>query len=109
MACDTGGEFGREIVQNKPSGHIHLRNFAGAMKLPAKGTASDGITKEKAFVPLQVARVPWDKSRKVRPVGRSGNASKFNQARNIAKTGRNLPFLIERCSSSAFGTFGRIR
>jgi hypothetical protein len=50
-----------------------------------------------------------DKSRKVRPVGRSGNASKFNQARNIAKTGRNLPFLIERCSSSAFGTFGRIR
>ncbi len=57
----------------------------------------------------EVNRGWQDKSRKVRPVGRSGNASKFNQARNIAKTGRNLPFLIERCSSSAFGTFGRIR
>jgi hypothetical protein len=50
-----------------------------------------------------------DKSRKVRPVGRSGNASKFNHARNIAKTRRNLPFLIGGCSSSAFDTLRRIR
>jgi hypothetical protein len=50
-----------------------------------------------------------DKSRKVRPVGRSGNASKFNDTRNIAKTRHNLPFLIGRCSSSIFDTLGRIR
>jgi hypothetical protein len=50
-----------------------------------------------------------DKSLKVRPVGRLGNVSKFNHARNIAKTRRNLPFLIGRCSSSAFDTLRRIR
>jgi hypothetical protein len=50
-----------------------------------------------------------DKSRKVRPVGRSGNASKFSHTRNIAKTRHNLPFLIGRCSSSVFNTLGRLR
>jgi hypothetical protein len=50
-----------------------------------------------------------DKSRKVRPVGRLGNASKFNHTRNIAKTRHNLPFLIGRWSSSAFDTLRRIR
>jgi hypothetical protein len=59
VARGTGGEFGPEIVQYKPSSHLHRRNFAGAMKLPGKGTASDGIAKEKAFVQLQVARAPW--------------------------------------------------
>jgi hypothetical protein len=50
-----------------------------------------------------------DKSRKVRPVGRSGSASKFNHTRNIAKTRQNLPFLLARCSSSDFVTLRRIR
>jgi hypothetical protein len=50
-----------------------------------------------------------DKSRKVRPVGRSGIASKFNHTRNIAKNRHNLPFLIGRCSSSVFVTLGRLR
>jgi hypothetical protein len=50
-----------------------------------------------------------DKSRKVQPVGRSGNASKFNHTRNIAKTRQNLPFLLARCSSSVFITLRRIR
>jgi hypothetical protein len=50
-----------------------------------------------------------DKSRKVRPVGRLGNASKFNHTRNIAKTRHNLPFLLARCSSSVFVTLGGIR
>jgi hypothetical protein len=45
-----------------------------------------------------------DKSRKVRPVGRSGNASNFSQATNIAKNWHNLPFLLGRCSCSAFDT-----
>jgi len=57
----------------------------------------------------EVDRGWQDKSRKVRPVGRSGNASKFNHTRNIAKTRHNLPFLIGRCSSSIFDTLGRIR
>jgi len=72
----------------------------------SEASASRKVTKRALG---EIDRGWQDKSRKVRPVGRSGNASKFNQARNIAKTGRNLPFLIERCSSSAFGTFGRIR
>jgi hypothetical protein len=50
-----------------------------------------------------------DKSRKVRPVGRLGNASQFNHTRNIAKIRRNLPFLIGRCSFAAFVTLRRIR
>src|SRR5258705_3751856 len=50
-----------------------------------------------------------DKSRKVRPVGRSGNASKFNHTRNIAKTRHNLPFLLARGFCSVFVTLGRIR
>jgi len=57
----------------------------------------------------EVDRGWQDKSRKVRPVGRSGNASKFNHPRNIAETRRNLPFLLARCSSSVFVTLGRIR
>jgi hypothetical protein len=57
----------------------------------------------------EVDRGWQDKSRKVRRVGRLGNASKFNRSRNIAKTRHNLRFLIGRCSSSAFDTLGRIR
>ena len=45
-----------------------------------------------------------DKSRKVRPVGRSGNVSNFSHAPNIAKSRHNLPFLPGRCSSSVFDT-----
>ena len=50
-----------------------------------------------------------DKSRKVRPVGRLGNASKFNYAPNIAKTRHNLQFLLARCFCSLFVTLGRTR
>jgi hypothetical protein len=50
-----------------------------------------------------------DKSRKVRPVGRSGNVSNFSHAPNIAKSRHNLPFLPGRCSSSVFDTLWRAR
>jgi hypothetical protein len=45
-----------------------------------------------------------DKSRKVRPVVRSGNVSNFNHAHNIAKNWHTLPILPGRCSSSVFDT-----
>jgi hypothetical protein len=54
----------------------------------------------------EVDRGWQDKSRKVRPVGRLGNVSKFKHASNIAKIQHNLPFLPERCSSSVFDTLG---
>ena len=50
-----------------------------------------------------------DKSRKVRPVGRSGNLSDLNHASNIAKNWHNLPILSGRCSFSVFDTLRRAR
>ena len=50
-----------------------------------------------------------DKSRKVRPVGRLGNASIFSHHPNIAKVKRNLPFSMARCSSLVFGTLWRAK
>jgi hypothetical protein len=52
----------------------------------------------------EVDRGWQDKSRKVRPVDRLGNASKFKHAPNIAKLQRNLSFLIGHSSSSVFDT-----
>jgi hypothetical protein len=48
-----------------------------------------------------------DKSRKVRPVGRLGNVSKFKHAPNIAKIQRNLSLAIGHCSFSVFDTLRR--
>jgi hypothetical protein len=48
-----------------------------------------------------------DKSRKVRPVGRLGNVSKFKHVPNIAKIQRNLSFAIGHCSFSVFDTLRR--
>jgi hypothetical protein len=50
-----------------------------------------------------------DKSRKVRPVGRLGNACNSNHAPNIAKIRHNLPFFPGCCSSSVFDTLRRAR
>lgn len=50
-----------------------------------------------------------DKSRKVRPVCRLGNASDFNYAPNIAKIRHNLPFLLGCCFSSVFDTLRQVR
>lgn len=48
-----------------------------------------------------------DKSRKVRPVGRSGNDNKFRHAPNIATLKRNFPFLLANCVCSIFVTLER--
>jgi hypothetical protein len=69
------------------------------------------------FVSLRVAgreqrrfdRGGQDKSRKVRQIGRLGNASNFKHARNIATIPRNLLWLPRRCSSSVFDTFSRAK
>lgn len=50
-----------------------------------------------------------DKSRKVRPVGRLGNASSYNDAPNITKIPHNLRSSPGRCFASAFGTLRRAR
>ena len=55
----------------------------------------------------EVDRGWQDKSRKVRPVGRLGNVSKFKHAPNIAKIQRNLLFAIGHCSFSVFDTLRR--
>jgi hypothetical protein len=48
-----------------------------------------------------------DKSRKVRPVGRSGIASKFKRRSNIAGNSHTLRFLITRYQRSSFSTLRR--
>ena len=48
-----------------------------------------------------------DKSRKVRPVGRLENVSRFKHAPNIAKIQRTLSFAIGHCSFSVFDTLRR--
>jgi hypothetical protein len=45
-----------------------------------------------------------DKSRKVRPVGRVGDAFNFKRAPNIANIRRNLPFLVMARRWPAFDT-----
>ena len=59
MACNAGGEFGRKIVHDKTAGYLDLYDLPGAMELPGKGTAGHGVTEQNAFVPHQIARVPW--------------------------------------------------
>src|SRR5580692_12917823 len=59
MACNAGGELGREIVHDETAGHLDLYDFPGAMELPGKGTASHGVTEQNAFVLRQIARGPW--------------------------------------------------
>ncbi len=56
----------------------------------------------------EVDRGWQDKSRKVRPVGRLGNVSKFKHAPNIAKIQRNLSFATGYCSFSVFATLRRV-
>jgi hypothetical protein len=48
-----------------------------------------------------------DKSRKVRPVGRSGIASKFKDRSNVARNSRTLHFFITRYQRSLFSTLQR--
>ncbi len=55
----------------------------------------------------EVDRGWQDKSRKVRPVGRLGNVSKFKHAPNIAKIQRNLSFAIGHCFSAVFDALRR--
>ena len=50
-----------------------------------------------------------DKSRKVRPVGWSGNVSYFNPAPNLARFRHNCPIEPGCCSSSVFDTLRRAR
>jgi hypothetical protein len=48
-----------------------------------------------------------DKGRKVRPVGRVGDRSNFNEAPNIAGNQHNFSFLTVLCFHSAFDTLRR--
>lgn len=50
-----------------------------------------------------------DKSRKVRPVGRVGNAGNFNHAPNIVNIPGTLPILPMHRYGSAFDTLRRAR
>jgi hypothetical protein len=50
-----------------------------------------------------------DKSRKVRPVGRLGNVSRFKHAPNLATIHHNLRFLPVHCFCFAFGTLWPLR
>jgi hypothetical protein len=72
---------------------------------------SEVLTSQKATKRAlgEVNRGWQDKSRKVRPVGRSGNVSNLNHAHNIAKKWHTLPILPGRCSSSVFDTLRRAR
>jgi hypothetical protein len=45
-----------------------------------------------------------DKARRVRAVGRLEDGSNFNQAPNIAKIQRTLPFSTTRCWNTTFDT-----
>jgi hypothetical protein len=55
----------------------------------------------------QTNRRGQDKSRKVRPVVRSGNVSNFSHAPNLAKNWYTLPILPGRYSSSIIDTLRR--
>jgi hypothetical protein len=79
MTRSAGGEFGCKIIHDKPAGHFDLYDLPGAMELPGKGTTGHGITKQKAFVPHQIARVPWPTA--ARKVGRRGTGkdARFQQ------------------------------
>ena len=44
MACNAGGEFGRKIVHDETAGYLDFYDLSGAMELPGKGTAGNGVT-----------------------------------------------------------------
>src|SRR5580700_4612555 len=79
MTRRAGGEFGRKIIHHKPAGYLDLYDLPGAMELPGKGTAGHGVTEQNAFVPHQLARVPWPTAaRKVGGRG-TGEDARFQQ------------------------------
>jgi len=57
VAGSAGGELGREIIQHEPAVDLDIHDLAGAMELPCKGAAAEGIPEQKAFVPHKAARV----------------------------------------------------
>jgi hypothetical protein len=80
------GELRRKIVHDKPAGHFDLDDLPGAMELPRKRTAGNGIAEQKAFVPHQIARVPWlPAARKVRGRGTGKDACFQQLARDQAR------------------------
>src|SRR5580704_4913925 len=91
MTRSAGREFGRKIIHDEPAGYLDLYDLAGAMELPGKGTAGNGVTEQNAFVPHQIARVPWPTAaRKVGGRG-TGKDARFQQLARDQAGGLRLP------------------
>src|ERR1700687_5147989 len=59
VARGAASEFSRQLIEDEPAAHLDLHNLPGPMKLPGKRPARDGVPVKEAFVPHQIARVPW--------------------------------------------------